>query len=145
MSAAAIPRKTSMTTSTSMPLTTRSSSRSSPVKIGAGAISTRSCWCRTASLVMHRLTVPLACLRDGLLERLGQAINIGHIIPVDRPRLRFLLRRRRLAIDNDTDTLSIGEKFLFDACQVFPGYLDHFPVAAALYQGRPDTHQRGIF
>src|SRR5258708_5699719 len=118
--AAAIPRRTSMPPSTSTPLITRSSSPSSPVKIGAGAISTRSCWRRTASLVVYRLAAPLACLRDGLLERLGQAINIGHIIPVDCPRLRFLLRRCRLAIDNDADTLPIGEKFLFDACQVFP-------------------------
>src|SRR5260221_8331104 len=131
-----------MPPSTSTPLTTRSSSPSNLVKIGVGVISTRSCWCRTASLVVHRLTVPLACLRDGLLERLGQAINIGHIIPVDCPRLRFLLRRR-LAIDDDADTLPIGEKFLFDACQVFPGYLDHFPVAAALYQGpRPQSNRK---
>src|SRR5215469_14086875 len=108
-----------------------------PLSIGDGEgeeVTARSAL-RILQLVVYRLAAPLARLRDGLLERLGQAINIGHVIPVDRPRLRFLLRRRRLAVDDDADTFPIGEKFLFDTGQVFPAYLDHFSVAAALYQG----------
>src|SRR6266487_350183 len=99
-----------------------------------GCLSLEEFKCLDYVLLMHRFAAPLARFGNGLLESLGQTINIYHVIAIDRPGLRFLFRRLWLAIDDNTNTLPIGEKFFFDACQIFPAYLDDFSVAATLHQ-----------
>src|SRR2546421_10594529 len=106
-----------MPPNTSMPLTIRLSSHSSPMKIGAGATLTRLC-CRSDSKwlqqgtregcpdysscsLVNGLALPFTCLGDYLFEGFGQAIDIGDVVAIDCPGLRFLLGCCRLTINSN--------------------------------------------
>src|SRR5579884_1332330 len=82
-------------------------------------------------LFVDGFALPLARLRNGLLEGLRQSIQVGHIIAIDRPRLRLLPRLRDLAIGDHADARPVREKFLSDTRQLFPADLDYLAVAIA--------------
>src|SRR5215471_3764029 len=84
-------------------------------------------------LFMNDFALPLACLGNSFFEGTSQAINVGYIIAVDRPGFGFLLWTVRLAVCGNADALAVRKELLLDTRQVFPAYLDYFPVAAALH------------
>src|SRR5579875_3171724 len=80
--------------------------------------------------IVNCFAMPFAGGGDGLFERFRQGVEIGHVVAVDGPGLRFLAGCARPAIGGNADTLAVGEELLFDACQVNPCYGNDFPVAA---------------
>src|SRR2546429_9387791 len=81
---------------------------------------------------MHRLALPLTRLGNSLAQRLCQPIDVGNIIAIDRPGLRFLLRSRWFAVDDNPNALAIRKELFFDASQLLPAHLNHFSVTATL-------------
>ena len=59
---------------------------------------------------MYRFALPFTGLGDSIFERIGQTVQIGHIVTVDRPGFSFLIRCRDFAIDDHTDPLAELER-----------------------------------
>src|ERR1019366_4224224 len=76
---------------------------------------------RNCLLFVNCFAFPYTTFRNCLFQRIGESINVSNIVPINGPGLRFLFWRSNFTISDDTDTLAIRKKLLFNACQILPG------------------------